>query len=151
MILDRYHDASLVGHFGAEKTQTLIQRKYFWSKLARDVGEHVISCSVCAMIKSSRHKSYDKLTSLSTPTHKWKDILLDFVTGLPPFKDWRGHIYDSILVIVNRLTKMLYYIAVDKTLDAKQFAQVLIENLIRYHGLSDSIVTNRGSLFTSQF
>ena len=70
VILDRYHDASLTGHFDAEKTQTLIQRKYFWSKLTRDMGEHVVSCSICAMIKSSRHKSYDKLTSLSAPTHK---------------------------------------------------------------------------------
>ncbi len=151
VILDRYHDAPLAGHFGAEKTQALIQRKYFWPKLARDVGDHVASCSVCAMTKSSRHKPYGKLTSLPAPTHKWKDISLDFVTGLPPSKDWRGHTYDSILVIVDRLTKMSHYIAVDKTLDAEQFAQVLIENLVRYHGLPDSIVTDRGSLFTSQF
>ena len=70
VILDRYHDASLIDHFDAEKTQTLIQRKYFWSKLTRDVSEHVASCSVCAMIKSSRHKPYNKLILLSAPTHK---------------------------------------------------------------------------------
>ncbi len=151
VILDRYHDGPLAGHFGAEKTQALIQRKYFWPRLATEVGEHVSSCSICAMTKSSRHKPYGKLTSLPAPTHKWKDLSLDFVTGLPPSKDWRGHSYDSILVIVDRLTKMAHYIAVDKTLDAEQFAQVLIENLVRYHGLPDSIVTDRGSLFTSQF
>lgn len=106
---------------------------------------------MCAMTKSSRHKPYGKLTPLPVPTHKWKDISLDFVTGLPPSKDWRGHTCDSIAVIVDRLTKMSHYIAVDKTLDAEQFAQVLIENLARYHGLPDSIVTDRGSLFTSQF
>lgn len=151
VILERYHDSPLAGHFGAEKTQALIQRKYFWPKLAKDVGDHVTSCSVCAMTKSSRHKPYGELTPLPAPTHKWKDISLDFVTGLPPSKDWRGHSYDSILVIVDRLTKMAHYIPVDKTLDAEQFAQVLIENLIRYHGLPDSIVSDRGSLFTSQF
>ncbi len=151
VIMERYHDSPLAGHFGAEKTQALIQRKYFWPKLAKDVNEHIASCSVCAMIKSSRHKPYGKLTPLPVPTHKWKDISLDFVTGLPLSKDWRGHTYDSILVIVDRLTKMSHYIAVNKTLDAEQFAQVLIENLIRYHGLPDSIVTDRGSLFTSQF
>ena len=70
VILDRYHDASLTGHFDAEKTQTLIQRKYFWPKLTRDVSEHVTSCSICAIIKSSRHKPYNKLTLLSAPTHK---------------------------------------------------------------------------------
>ena len=101
------------------------------------------------MTKSSRYKPYGKLILLPAPTHKWKDISLDFVTGLPPSKDWRGYTYDSILVIVDRLTKMSYYIVVDKTLDAEQFAQVLIENLVRYYGLPDSIVTDRGSLFTS--
>ena len=47
--------------------------------------------------------------------------------------------------------KMSHYIAVNKTLDAKQFAQVLIENLMRYYGLSDLIITDRESLFISQF
>ena len=58
VIMEGYHDSPLAGHFGAEKTQALIQRKYFWPKLAKDVGEHVASYSVCAMTKSARHKSY---------------------------------------------------------------------------------------------
>ena len=57
--MKRYHDSPLADHFGAEKTQALIQRKYFWPKLAKDVGEHVASCSVCAMIKSARDKPYE--------------------------------------------------------------------------------------------
>ena len=76
---------------------------------------------------------------------------VDFVTGLSSSKNWRGHSYDLILVIVDRLTKISHYIAVNNALDAEQFAQVLIENLVRYHGLLDSIVTDRASLFTSQF
>ncbi len=34
---------------------------------------------------------------------------MDFVTGLPVSTNWKGDTYDSILVIVDRLTKMVYY------------------------------------------
>ncbi len=76
---------------------------------------------------------------------------MDFVTWLPKSKDWRGVKYDSILVIVDRLTKMVHYKPVLTTLDVEQLAWVLIEAVIKYHGLPDSIVTDRGSLFTSKF
>lgn len=64
---------------------------------------------------------------------------MDFVTGLPKSKNWRGIKYDSIILIINRPTKMIYYEPVFITLDAKQLAEVLIE------------ITNRGSLFTLKF
>ena len=76
---------------------------------------------------------------------------MDFVTGLPLSADWKGDSYDSILVIVDRLTKMVHYEPVKVTIDAPGLAEVIINMLIRHHGLPDSIVTNRGSLFTSKF
>ena len=76
---------------------------------------------------------------------------MDFVTGLPVSIDWKGDSYNSILVIVNRLTKMVHYAPVKITLDAPRLAEVIIDVVIRHHGLSDSIVTNRGFLFTSKF
>ena len=76
---------------------------------------------------------------------------MDFVIGLLKSKNWQGVEYDSILVIVDRLTKMVHYEPVLTTLDAEQFAEVFIEAVIKYHGLLDSIVTDRESLFTSKF
>ena len=76
---------------------------------------------------------------------------MDFVTGLPLSSDWKGDSYDSILVIVNRLTKMVHYEPVKVTIDAPGLAEVIIDVVVRHHGLPDSIVTNRGSLFTSKF
>ena len=76
---------------------------------------------------------------------------MDFVTGLPLSADWKGDNYDSILVIVNRLTKMVYYEPVKVTIDAPGLAEVIIDVVVRHHGLPDSIVTDRGSLFTSKF
>ena len=76
---------------------------------------------------------------------------MDFVTGLPILTDWKGDSYDSILVIVDRLTKMVHYEPVKVTIDAPGLAEVIIDVVVRHHGLPDSIVTDRGSLFTSKF
>ena len=76
---------------------------------------------------------------------------MDFVTGLPLSADWKGDSYDSILVIVNRLTKMVHYKPVKVTIDASGLPEVIINIVVRYHGLPDSSVTDRSLLFTSKF
>ena len=76
---------------------------------------------------------------------------MDFVMGLPISTDWKGDSYDSILVIVNWLTKMVYYEPVKVTINTPSLAEVIINVVVRHHGLLDSIVTDRGSLFTSKF
>ena len=65
--------------------------------------------------------------------------------------DWKGNNYDLILVIINRLTEMVHYKLVKVTIDAPGLAKVNIDVVVLHHGLPDSIVTNRGSLFTSLF
>ena len=76
---------------------------------------------------------------------------MDFVTGLPVSTNWKGETYDYILVIVDRLTKMVHYEPVKVTIDAPGLAEIIIDVVVRYHGLSDSIVSDRGSVFTSKF
>ena len=76
---------------------------------------------------------------------------MDFMTGLPLSSDWKSDSYDSILVIVDRLIKMVHYEPVKVTIDAPGLAEVIIDVVVRHHGLPDSIVTDRGSLFTSKF
>ena len=76
---------------------------------------------------------------------------MDFVTGLPILIDWKGDNYDSILVIVNRLTKMVHYKLVKVTINAPGLAEVIINVVVRHHGLPDSIVTDWELLFTSKF
>ena len=75
---------------------------------------------------------------------------MDFVTGLPISTDWKEDSYNSILVIVNRLTKMVHYKPVKVTINALGLAEVIIDVVVRHHGLPDLIVTDQGSLFTSK-
>ncbi len=76
---------------------------------------------------------------------------MDFVTRLPVSTNWKGETYDSILVIVNRFTKIVYYELVKVTINALGLAEVIIKVVLRHHGLPDSIVSDYGSVFTSKF
>ena len=150
-LISRHHDDPLAGHFGIDKTRELIGRKYYWPSLRKDVEAYVKGCDVCLASKAVRHKPYGDLQALPVPTHRWKDLSMDFVIGLPVSTDWKGESYDSILVIVDRLTKMVHYEPVKVTIDAPGLAEVILDVVVRHHGLPDSIVCDRGSLFTSKF
>ena len=150
-LISRHHDDPLAGHFGIEKTRELIARKYYWPTLRHDVEDYVRGCDICLALKAVRHKPYGDLQSLPIPTHRWKDLSMDFVTGLPISTDWKGDSYDLILVIVDQLTKMIHYEPVKVTIDAPGLAEVIIDMVVRHHGLPDLIVTDRRSLFTSKF
>ena len=76
---------------------------------------------------------------------------MDFVTCLPLSVDWKSDSYDSILVIVDYLIKMVYYKLVKVTINAPRLEEVIIDVVIQYHGLFDSIINNRGAIFTSKF
>ena len=119
--------------------------------LRHDVEDYVKGCNVCLASKAVRHKPYGDLQSLPIPTHRWKGLSMDFITGLPIWTDWKGNSYDSILVIVDWLTKMVYYKSVKVIIDAPDFAEVIINVMIKHYGFPDSIVTNRELLFTSKF
>ena len=141
----------LVGHFGIDKTRKLIARKYYWSTLCRVVEVYVKGYNVCLASKAVWHKPYDNLQTLLVVTHRWKDLPIDFVMGFPISTDWKGKSYDLILVIVDKLTKMVHYEQVKIIINAPGLAEVIINVVVRHHGLPNSIITDWGSLLTSKF
>ena len=81
-LISRYHNDLLAGPFGIKKTRELIAQKYYWPTLHHNVDAYVKSCDVCLAIKAVRHKPYGNRLSLSMPKHCWKNLSIDFVTGL---------------------------------------------------------------------
>ena len=84
-VISCHHDDPLVGHFGIDKTRELVGRKYYWPSLKKDVKNYIRGCDICLASKAICHKPYKDLQSLPVPPHRWKDLLIDFVTGLPLF------------------------------------------------------------------
>ena len=150
-LINCHHNDSLAGHFGIDKTKELIGRKYFWPSHKKDVESYIKGSDVCLGLKEVRNNPYGELQALPISTHQWKDLWIDFVTRLPVSTDWKGKSYDFILVIVDRLTKIVHYEPVKITIDAPELAEVIINMVVWHYGLPDSIVTNKGSLFISKF
>ena len=148
-LVQRCHDDPLAGHFGAKKTLELLRRKYYWKDVATDVQAYVKQCAVCQRTKVHRHKPYGQLSSLPHPKGPWAEIAMDFITDLPPSMR-RGCVYDAILVIVDRYSKMVMYVPTNKTVNAPELADIFLDVITR-HGSPEGVVSDRGSVFTSAF
>ena len=72
---------------------------------------------------------------------------MDFVVGLPKTMSK----YDSIWIIVDRLTKSAHFIPVKVTYNAERLAKLYISEVVRLHGVPLSIISDRGTQFTSKF
>lgn len=71
---------------------------------------------------------------------------MDFISGLP-----RAQGKDTILVVVDRLTKFVHFLALSHPFSVKDVAKIFIGEVVRLHGFPESIVTDRDRLFLSQF
>ncbi|UTT94977.1 hypothetical protein NDA17_001413 [Ustilago hordei] len=137
------------GHVGRDATIKAAQRHYWWPNMTAWIADYVASCPVCARYKAPRHRPYGLLQPLATPDRPWGSISLDFIEGLPPSKKYDSKTYDSILVIVDRLTKFAILAPTHKTVTAKQTAVLLYGHMVRLFGYPDHMVSDRGRQFIS--
>ena len=76
--------------------------------MKREIARYVSECDICKRVKASHLRPAGLLQPLTIPSGKWEDISMDFIVGLP--KTAKG--YDSIWVLVDRLTKSAHFIPV---------------------------------------
>lgn len=145
-IVEAHHDAPPAGHNGRTKTLELIRRSYFWPQMRTFIGRYVRNCHVCAKSKSRKYAKFGVLRPLPVPNQRWKDISMDFVTGLP-MSDGK----DAILVVVDRLTKMRHFVATTIEASAETVADLYVNNVYRLHGFPSTVVSDRGPQFAALF
>ncbi|SOV01837.1 uncharacterized protein UDID_18810 [Ustilago sp. UG-2017a] len=134
---------------GDSWTSALLEQAHLGSLppgLSKFVHTFVDSCETCRRIKAARHKPYGHLKSLPVPPHPWSSISMDLIEQLPPSSG-----FTAILVVVDRLTKMATFVPTTNTLDAPELAKLFLRHVYSKHGLPTSIVSDRGSEFTSHF
>jgi hypothetical protein len=124
-----------------------LTEKYWWYGLKRDVASHVAVCDVCQRVKVEHHRPAGLLHPLKIPEWKWEEISMDFIVGLP--RPPAG--YDSIWVIMDRLTKVAHFIPVRTNYMGAKLAELYISLVVCLHGVPKNIVYDRGSQFTSWF
>jgi transposase InsO family protein len=149
-LLRLHHDDPLAGHFGVHRTLELLQRKFHWKKMERDVAEYIRGCGICQGVVARRHRPYGSLESLPFPKGPMQEWSMDFVTGLPAAY-FRKDLVDAILVIVDRFTKYSFFFPVSTSLTAADLAKLLHEEIELQFGPPRGIVSDRGPVFTSEF
>ena len=141
LILRECHDARLAGHPGIARTLHRVLRNFHWPSVRADVEHHVRHCDHCQRNKHSTQKRAGELQPLPVPERRWSDLSIDLIVKLP--ETLSG--FDSILVVVCRLSKMSHLIPCRESMSAKDFARLFIANVVRLHGLPTTIVSDRGT------
>ncbi|KAK1602129.1 hypothetical protein QYE76_017172 [Lolium multiflorum] len=122
LLLQESHGGGLMGHFGRDKTLSMLSTHYYWPRMKRDVERLCNRCTTCLQAKST-----------SNPH------------GLPRTK----HGHDSIFVVVDRFSKMAHFIPCHKSDDASHIASLFFREVVRLHGIPASIVSDRDVKFMS--
>nr|GEY16252.1 RNA-directed DNA polymerase [Tanacetum cinerariifolium] len=134
------------GHFGCDKTLALLREQFYWAKMERNVNKLLERCRTCHISKT--HSSNVGLyTPLFDPVAPWEDVNLDFVLGLPRTQRAK----DSIMVVVDRFSKMAHFVPCSKMFDASQVARLYFAEIMKLHGAPKTLTSNQDVKFVSHF
>ena len=151
-IIWMYYDEPLRGHQGTHKTIEAISWSYYFPHMRKKVQGYVNKCDLCHKIKSTRHRSYEEMRTAPTPSWPWVSVIMNFIVKLSPSKEPLTKVtYNSILIIVNWLTKKVRFLPYKKVSDVKELAYTFLRNVTALQGLSDKIISDRDKLFTLRF
>ena len=144
-LMSEAHRSAYSVHPESTKMYHDIRTHYWWRTMRRDIADYVRRCLVCQQVKAEHQKPMGLLQPLNIPEWKWEEIAMDFVVGLPVAPGG----YDSVWVIIDRLTKSAHFIPVKTRYTAADYAELFVKEIVRLHGVPISIVSDRGPQFTS--
>ncbi|GJS03754.1 putative CCCH-type zinc finger family protein [Tanacetum coccineum] len=145
-IIKETHEGGLGGHFGRDKTVALLKDRFFWPKMMKDVNHYILRCRICHLAKSTSHNT-GLYTPLPVPSAPWEDVSMDFVMGLPQTQRKK----DSIMVVVDRFSKMAHFVPCSKTMDATNIADLYFKEVVKLHGIPKTITSDRDPKFVGHF
>jgi hypothetical protein len=147
LILREAHDSAYSIHPDSTKMYKDLKTRYCWYGMKRDIVEYVSLCDACQQVKAEHQRLVGLLQPLKIPEWKWEEIEMDFIVGLP--RTQTG--YNSIWVIVDRLTKVAHFIHVKTTYSGAKLAKLYMSWIVCLHRVPKKIISDRGSQFTSKF
>nr|GEX61025.1 reverse transcriptase domain-containing protein [Tanacetum cinerariifolium] len=124
-----------------------MKKLYWWPNMKVDIATYVRKCLTCAKVKAEHQRPSGLLVQPEIPVWKWDNITMDFVTKLP--KSPQG--YDTIWVIVDRLTKSAIFAPMRETDPLEKLAKLYLKEVVVRHGILVSIICDRDPRFISRF
>ena len=141
------HDRPENGHLGRDMTIAEVKNHFYWSGMDAMIARYVNTCNKCQANKGSQLATPGLLMPLPIPAQPWESISLDLIGPLN--KTEKGN--NAILVVVDRLTKMKHFIATTMEVTSDGLVQLVMDNVVRLHGVPLSIVSDRDPRFTAGF
>nr|GEY02919.1 putative reverse transcriptase domain-containing protein [Tanacetum cinerariifolium] len=134
-------------HPGSDKMYQDLKQLYWWPNMKAEVATYVSKCLTCAKVKAEHQRPSSLLQQPKIHVSTWERITIDFIIGLPITPSG----YDSIWVIVDRLTKSAHFLPVKTTDNMEKLTQLYLKEVVCRHGVPISIISDRYSKFTSRF
>ncbi|GJR41822.1 putative reverse transcriptase domain-containing protein [Tanacetum coccineum] len=147
VIIHESHKSKYSIHPGSDKMYQDMKKLYWWPNMKADIATYVSRCSTCAKVKAEHQRSSGLLVQPEIPQWKWDNITLDFVMKLP--KSSQG--YDTIWVIIDRLTKSVIFVPMRETDPLEKLARMYLKEVVTRHGIPVSIICDRDPRFASNF
>lgn len=138
--------AHAIGHEGIQKSLHRIRKDFSIPRLKELVRNHVNCCAVCQRNKAEHLHPAGLLQPLPVPTQVWSHISMDFIEGFP-----RVHGKSVVLTVVDRFSKYAHFVPLAHPYTAQSVAHAFFEAIVRLHGFPESIVSDRDTIFTSNF
>ena len=145
-MLHNHHYPPNVGHPGTYRMLELVKRTYWWPTIKTDVRRYVKGCDQCQSNKINCSPGHIPLNPLPIPEAPWQEISIDMIGPLP-----KSDNHDAILVIVDRLTKMIHLIPSNTSLTSSELAEIYKNQIWKIHGIPRRIISDRGPQFASKF
>nr|GEZ64516.1 putative reverse transcriptase domain-containing protein [Tanacetum cinerariifolium] len=136
MIMYESHKSKYSIHPGSNKMYQDMKKLYWWLNMKVNIATYVSKCLTYAKVKAEHQKPSGLLVQPKIPEWKWDNITVDFVTKLP--KSSQG--YDTILVIVDRLTKSAIFTPMKETNPMDKLARMYLKEVVTRHGIHVSII-----------
>lgn len=121
--IKQHYDDKLRGYLGVNKTMELIQRNFTFLLMRQKVAQYIKKCVLCQQNKAARHAKYGHIQLNTLLAQPWDEVTMDFIVKLPLSNDHvTKEVYNSILIIVDRLTKYTHFIPYKEAYTAEQLA-----------------------------
>ncbi|WMV19428.1 hypothetical protein MTR67_012813 [Solanum verrucosum] len=111
---------------GVTKMYRDLKRIYWWPSMKKDITEFVAKCQNCQQVKYEHQRPISLLQRMPIPEWKWEMVAMDFVVGIPKTLGK----FDSIWVVVDRLTKSTHFISVRIDYNGEQLAKVYVKEIV---------------------
>ncbi|GKB56587.1 putative reverse transcriptase domain-containing protein, partial [Tanacetum coccineum] len=147
VIMHESHKSKYSIHPGSDKMYQDMKKLYWWPNMKADIATYVSKCLTCAKVKAEHQRPSGLLVQPEIPEWKWDNITMDFVMKLP--KSSQG--YDTIWVIVDRLTKSAIFTPMRETDPLDKLARMYLKEVVTRHGIPVSIICDRDPRFSSNF